>query len=121
MENNTTLPTKEDVQTTPKDTVLPAKITQTVIETWTERLKENPETLNKMLSRPDGEEFVNKKMVFLNWETEAGYKGNEIFGYYEEPSDLSKLGQALLKYGSLNEGEEIKIHFNSEGEGKIQL
>jgi len=111
------LPTKDDLVETPRDTVADAVIINVDIETWTQRGLSN-ESLQKLTQK---EIDVEAPQCFFTYETGEGFRGDFVAAYYKQPSDRSKLGRILSKYGSAEPGTKIKVHFNDEGRAEVQL
>lgn len=120
MEEQYKIPTKEDLTTTPKDTVQEGVITAIEAMTWKEKL--TPEQLIKFKANNNyepGDE--NTPIVLLSYKTDEGHKGQVTFRWYDKPSDKSNIGKALAKYGSLEPGTRIKTIFNDKGFGELHL
>lgn len=107
--------TKDDIVASPCDEVLTGVITK----------------IEKGLLGSFVDEKVHSKFDNLDQETLMIYfetkfndmiiKGSDRLAYYEKPMTNSKLGKFLLKYGSLEAGQQIKIVYNSEGFGRIKV
>lgn len=114
---NITLPTKEDVVTTPKNTVLEAVIIDVTVESWEEHLGESP-GLNKIR---DQDIDIEALQCFITFETESGHRDSTVATYYQTPSERSKIGKLLKTYGSIDVGTKIQVHYNAEGKATVQL
>lgn len=112
--NQQTIPTKEDVQQSPRDVILDAVITKTSVLTWRELLKDKPGAIEKI-----DEANRDKLIINIEYETAAGFQGSQAVTHYPKPSDRTKLGKLLMKYGSIQTGTSIKISFDGEGNQTI--
>jgi len=111
------LPTKEDVKQTPKDSIEEGIIIETKQTTWKEHLSiEAINNFNKSDKTKEGDE--NNKIIVIDYEPGPG---EEIYNYYDKPSDKSKVGRFLNKYDSLEPGTKIKVKYDGEGHKTILL
>jgi len=111
---NRKIPTKEDIVETPRNKTIEVVITNVDIKTW-EEIITDPETLKK---------FKNPKadQLIIYYENAAeGIKGNENFGFFEKPTDASKLGRFLKVYDRAEVGVKIQVYFDIEGKSSILI
>jgi len=108
------IPEVKDLKELPKDVILPAVIIGVDIKTWREIL--SPESLAKF-----DENSVDQPQVIVTYESQ-GYRRDDKFTYYEQPSTGSKLGRYMVKYDKFPEiGDEIKVQFDDEGRSNIVI
>lgn len=113
MENNTTLPTQEDVTKLPKDETQQATVLSIIMEDW-----------EKHLTQEQSNKFGDNKkdvQVFIKYETEQGFIGEDNLKHYDKPTDRTKLGKYLVKYGDFAVGQEIKILWDDKSKPTILL
>ena len=97
----------------PRDTILDAHVIGLKKTTWREHLQDE-EKIRKF-KNPD------EQIVSITWRTENGFEGSEQVPFYEKPSDNTKLGKILKKYGDLRKGTRLKILFDSNGYPSVHL
>jgi len=108
------IPEVKDLKELPKDVILPAVIIGVDIKTWREIL--SPESLAKF-----DENSIDQPQVIITYECQ-GYRRDDKFTYYEQPSTRSKLGRYMVKYDKFPEiGDEIKVQFDDEGRSNIVI
>jgi len=108
------IPSVKDLKELPKDVILPAVVIGVDIKTWREIL--SPESLDKF-----DEESRDQAQVIVTYECQ-GYRRDDKFSYYEQPSTGSKLGRYMVKYDKFPQvADEIKVQFDDEGRSTIVI
>lgn len=109
------LPTKEEVIESPKDTITTGKVVGVEVSTWREFINDE-EKIKKFGDDAD------KDIVIIRFEClEHGFNGTQTYSYQNPPSDRSNLGRFLNKYESFDEGTEVKIDYDENGFMSIRL
>jgi len=108
---------KQDVVQSPADTIVKGEILEVGLTTWTDHLKDHPDRLKK---------FDNPEQQILTIRAKVEWEGenlaiNDTVPYSEKPTNLSKQGRLLEKYGQLNVGTQVMIIFDGKGIGKLHV
>jgi len=112
MTNKLNIPKQTDLKVIPKDATVDAVVVDLEVRTWIEITKD--EEKKKNLRDPEG------KVLCLKYDA-AGFLRNEIFPFSENPTNTSRYGRYITKYGDFELKQTIKVLFDDEGKSNIIL
>lgn len=113
-EKQTKIPSKDDIVESPKDVIVDAVVDSFEVTTWREFLDD--ETKSSKFDNPD------KDIIVVRYtDTENGYNGTDTINLMNPPSDRSKIGKYLNRYGDFAKGQSIKVEYDGEGFSRIRL
>jgi len=107
------IPSMDDIKKLPKEVILPAAIISVDIKTWREIITDV--LVLAKFDKPD------EPQVVITYECQ-GYRRDDKYNFYQDPSEGSKLGRYMTKYKSFPKvGQEIKVQFDSKGMSVILI
>lgn len=106
------IPKLQDLKVIPKDETLDAVVIDLDVQTWEQLTKDNEKKKN--LRDPDG------KVLIVKYDA-AGFIRSDNFPFTENPTNTSRYGRFIEKYGDFKVGQKIKVLFDEDGKSDILL